>query len=123
MSKDLFGNLKFTVKHLIRMIHFILGPDLFKSSLVNYVESFKCLNSNLEEALNEFTRKANSVEPKILPDSVGILAIIKSWLHKTGIPLITIRVDRNNEGRLITVTQVCFLTLSFFPTKIINLNL
>lgn len=121
MSKDLFGNLKFTVKHLIRMIHFILGPDLFESSLVNYVDSFRCLNSNLENALNEFTRKAHSAEPKILPDFVVISDVIESWLHKTGIPLIIIK--RNHEDRDITVTQVCFLILSFLQTKIIKLNL
>lgn len=99
------------------MIHFILGPDLFRQSLVDYVNEFSCRNSDLDAALGIFTKTANSVEPKILPIFVEIQTIITSWLHQTGIPLII--VQRRVSGNGIFVVQVSFLILRFISDLVL----
>lgn len=77
------------------MINFITGRQLFEKSLVMYTENFnKGFNSELPEALDVFTRIANSVTPKILPYyHFTIESIIKSWLDQTGVPLIIVKRD------------------------------
>ncbi|XP_030381880.1 aminopeptidase N-like [Scaptodrosophila lebanonensis] len=99
---------------LFRMLHHLIGTDVFLKSMRAFVERYAedLLDPDeLWEIFQQISEKALS-----LRDDIKVQTVMNSWTQDQGYPLIT--VIRNHENKTATVTQTRFFRTPPNPNDI-----
>ncbi|RZC41831.1 aminopeptidase N-like protein [Asbolus verrucosus] len=97
---------------ILRMVHYFLGIENFKSGLRDYISNNKFLNANPTILWNSFEKYAEQLpQPQKLPDKMTV--VMENWTNKSGYPLLTV----NSNGSDVIISQEQFLYSGSTDTK------
>ncbi|XP_034944364.1 endoplasmic reticulum aminopeptidase 2-like isoform X3 [Chelonus insularis] len=82
---------------ILNMLEGFLGEEVFKKGLNEYLKTRAYGNADTNDLWSVFTKHSNK--------TFDVKAIMDTWIHQTGFPLITIKRD----GKVITASQKRFL--------------